>query len=377
MNERCDIFCRVVDNFGDVGICWRLARQLASEHHLEVRLWLDDISAFCSIEPSAVRTLAEQTLQSVRVCIWPTEWQNTDVTDLVVEAFGCELPAAYINAMADRANPCLWINLEYLSAEPWVDSHHGLPSLQSNRQEKYFFFPGFTSGSGGLLREAGLIERRREFQADEKAQSAFLHRVGIVPVPGARLMSLFAYENAGLSSWLGALSAGLQPTQLLVPEGRILGDLRGWVNDPGFDRGDSFSRGNLHLSVLPFLSQEDYDHLLWCCDFNVVRGEDSFVRAQWGGRPFLWQPYPQAADIHIEKLEAFLNLYCQGLSPAAGGGLRELSLVWSTGQTMEQAWSLVAHELVELSRQAEAWCDQQAARINISQAVVNFYRNWI
>ncbi|MEO7887531.1 MAG: elongation factor P maturation arginine rhamnosyltransferase EarP, partial [Polaromonas sp.] len=39
-----DIFCKVIDNFGDIGVCWRLAADLASRGH-KVRLWVDDASA--------------------------------------------------------------------------------------------------------------------------------------------------------------------------------------------------------------------------------------------------------------------------------------------------------------------------------------------
>jgi uncharacterized repeat protein (TIGR03837 family) len=39
---------------------------------------------------------------------------------------------------------------------------------------------------------------------------------------------------------------------------------------------------------------------------NLVRGEDSFVRAQWAGKPFVWHIYPQHDDAHHAKLEAFM-----------------------------------------------------------------------
>ena len=55
------------------------------------------------------------------------------------------------------------------------------------------------------------------------------------------------------------------------------------------------------------LTQHDFDHLLWACDLNFVRGEDSLVRALWAGQPFVWQIYPQHDDAHHAKLEAFLD----------------------------------------------------------------------
>ena len=41
MSRSWDVFCRVVDNYGDAAVCWRLARQLADEHGARVRLWID------------------------------------------------------------------------------------------------------------------------------------------------------------------------------------------------------------------------------------------------------------------------------------------------------------------------------------------------
>jgi uncharacterized repeat protein (TIGR03837 family) len=63
----------------------------------------------------------------------------------------------------------------------------------------------------------------------------------------------------------------------------------------------------LRVSLLPLLSQTDFDQLLWTCDLNFVRGEDSLVRALWAGRPFVWQIYPQDDGAHRPKLAAFLD----------------------------------------------------------------------
>ena len=376
MGQRWDIFCRVIDNFGDIGVCWRLARQLVSEHQLQVRLMVDDLGAFHRIEPGVRPDLDQQFCRGVRICRWGTQWAATDTADVVLEAFGCDLPETYIAAMSKRRKPCLWINLEYLSAEPWVEDYHGLPSPQAGGQDKYFFFPGFTEGTGGLVRETGLIDRRRSFQADAHARSTLLQRVGVNPVSGARLVSLFNYENPALAGWLDQLVAASTPTHLLVPEGRILGNLQRWASKP-LVPGDMFAVGNLSVSVLPFMSQDDYDQLLWSCDLNIVRGEDSFVRAQWAGKPFIWQIYPQAEDIHMEKLRAFLDVYCRDLDPVAAGATRDLFLAWNATGPGTVDWTRFEAVLPVLGGHGEAWCDQLSGKINISQALVNFYWNWI
>ena len=178
MSSRWDIFCSVVDNYGDIGVTWRLARQLVAEHGLAVRLWVDDLGAFVRLCPQADAQAPRQIQQGVEICLWRADWQVVEPADVVIEAFACELPAAYIEAMAKRKRKVLWLNLEYLSAEDWVEGCHGLPSLQSNGLSKFFFFPGFTAGSGGLLRERELLTQRWAFQADEGTRLAFLRGLG-------------------------------------------------------------------------------------------------------------------------------------------------------------------------------------------------------
>ncbi|PTT24931.1 elongation factor P maturation arginine rhamnosyltransferase EarP [Pseudomonas sp. HMWF021] len=374
---RWDIFCTVVDNYGDIGVTWRLARQLVAEHGVTVRLWVDDLRAFERICPEIDVHLAQQSQQGVEVRHWPSDWPQTSAADVVIAAFACQLPTAYMDAMAERQQPPLWMNLDYLSAEDWVSGCHGLPSVKYKSVQKFFFFPGFQPETGGLLRERGLLERRRAFQADDQAQRQFLQSLGIERAPGAQLISLFAYENAGLASWLDVLAADDAPTHLLVPEGRILGDVARWLGVDSLAVGDLNVRQALTVQVLPFVRQDQYDQLLWCCDFNAVRGEDSFVRAQWAGRPMLWHIYQQDEDIHLDKLDAFLALYTKGLSPAAAEAMSGLWRAWSAGQPIGEHWSEARKHWAQLQENAEAWCLEQGLQADLATALVRFYLNWI
>ncbi|WP_425915212.1 elongation factor P maturation arginine rhamnosyltransferase EarP [Pseudomonas sp. GWSMS-1] len=377
MRATWDIFCSVVDNYGDIGVAWRLARQLVAEHGLAVRLWVDDLAAFVRLCPQADSQVLRQVQQGVEVCVWPADWPAVEPADVVVEAFACELPAAYIAAMAGREQKVLWLNLEYLSAEDWVEGCHGLPSMQSNGLSKFFFFPGFTPGSGGLLRERELLTQRRVFQADERVRDEFLRSLGVEPVAGALLISLFAYENAALGSWLEVLAAGPQRIQLLVPEGRILSSLQGWLGGPVLQVGDACQRGRLHIQVLPFIPQDQYDRLLWSCDFNAVRGEDSFIRAQWAGRPLLWHIYEQADGAHLEKLNAFLALHKEGLSAEAQVALSRLWDAWNSNGPMGECWTQLLKNWPELVEHAEEWCLERASQADLAEALVQFYLNWL
>ena len=374
---RWDIFCTVVDNYGDIGVTWRLARQLVAEHGLAVRLWVDDLRAFERICPEIDINLAQQSQQGVEVRHWPSDWPQTEAADVVIAAFACQLPTAYMDAMTERQQPPLWMNLDYLSAEDWVTGCHGLPSVKYKSVQKFFFFPGFLPGTGGLLRESGLLERRRQFQQDAVAQRQFLQGLGVDRAADAQLISLFAYENAGLASWLDVLAADSTPTHLLVPEGRILGDVARWLGVDALAVGDLDVRQALTVQVLPFVRQDQYDQLLWCCDFNAVRGEDSFVRAQWAGRPMLWHIYQQDEDIHLDKLDAFLALYTKGLSPAAAEAMNGLWRAWSAGKPIGEHWLQVRKHWPELQENAEQWCLEQGLQADLATALVQFYLNWI
>jgi uncharacterized repeat protein (TIGR03837 family) len=273
---RWSLFCRVIDNYGDAGFCLRLARELQA-HGEQVELFIDD-----------ARPLAWMQAAGVPVQPWPDDAAQPRLGEVVIEAFGCELPPGVLARIA--ATRPLWINLEYLSAEAYVERSHGLPSPQMGGPAagcvKRFCYPGFTAGTGGLLCEAGLDSAWRAHDA-----SAWWQRMGLEPQPGERQVSLFAYPDAPLAALLAALADA--PTRLLVSPGLQLPE-----TPPG-----------LRVQPLPWLSQADYDRLLWSCDLNLVRGEDSFVRAQWAGRPFLWHIYRQQDGAHRAKLEAFLRLH--------------------------------------------------------------------
>jgi len=294
-----DVFCHVVDNWGDVGVCWRLCRQLGAAGH-RVRLWIDDASALDWMAPGA-RAGGEP---GVRVHPWPREQVDTPPPalppcDVLVEAFGCHVPGTWVAALLPEVGrdgrPTVWLNLEYLSADSWVARSHGLPSPVLSGpltgRTKRFFFPGFTPDTGGLLRETDLMARQAAF--DSRGW-----RAGIASDAGnaGAWVSLFCYEPAALPRL--AAQPALAQAQWLVAAGRSAHAWRTLV--PVLPSGAA-------VSVLNGVPQPAFDERLWACDLNLVRGEDSLVRALWAGRPFLWQLYVQDDGAHHDKLEAFLD----------------------------------------------------------------------
>ena len=357
----CDIFCSVVDNYGDIGVCWRLARQLAGERGQGVRLWVDDLSTFARLLPAIDPELERQVCQGVEVRRWRRDFPAVAPGDVVVEAFACELPETFVAAMAARSPAPRWINLEYLSAEDWVTGCHGLPSPHGALL-KYFFFPGFVPGTGGLLLEDGLLQERDAFQADEGARAAFWQGLGVpLPRAGELRVSLFSYANVATLDLLEAWIASERPVTCLVPEGTATAALVSAEFGCGATAGSAARRGGLEVRILPFLSQPDYDRLLWACDLNCVRGEDSFVRAQWAARPFIWHIYPQEEDAHHVKLEAFLDLYCAALPADAAAAVRACWRGWNGMAQGADAWSRLEPQLPLLRNHGVAWAQRLAA----------------
>lgn len=308
-----DIFCRVIDNYGDVGVLWRLSAELAARGE-RVRLWIDDHRALAWMAPGAL----DGSWPGVQVLPWADAESPSACVELVcaqvwIEGFACEIPDGFVAHFAARVGKAdglarpVWINLEYLSAEDYVARNHGLPSpiLRGPAQgwTKYFFYPGFTHGSGGLVRNAW---------SNSSPQSAGLGRSGELRI------SLFCYEPPALEDLLRCLGQQQRSTRLLVTHGRAAQAVRQLLA-----RADFALPAHLALEFLPALSQREYDALLAGCDLNLVRGEDSLVQALWAGKPFVWQAYPQSDAAHRHKLDAFLDWM------QADDMVRALHLVWN------------------------------------------------
>jgi uncharacterized repeat protein (TIGR03837 family) len=350
-SRQWDIFCKVIDNFGDIGVCWRLASDLAARGQT-VRLWLDD--------ESALQWMAPDGCAGVQVMPWidghsiGIDFIDRRPPDVIIEAFGCDAAPEFIAACArftwaGGIKP-LWINLEYLSAEAYVERSHALPSPVHTGPAagwtKWFFYPGFTQRTGGLLRETALRARQSAFD-----RRAWLASRGIPfeEKSPRKLVCLFCYEPPALKALLTRWAQhGLhgQAVRLLVCAGRPAAAVKALVESEIELQPTNNVRGLLSISYLDLLAQHDFDHLLWACDLNFVRGEDSLVRALWAGRPLVWQLYPQSDDAHLAKLSAFMDFI------GAPDSLRRF----------HAAWNSPGHELPPEDLPAWSTCIQAAAQ---------------
>lgn len=269
--------------------------------------------------------------------------------------------------------PPVWINLEYLSAEDYVERCHALPSpvMQGPAKgwTKHFYYPGFTQGTGGLLREPALEAWQRGL--DDSWRGAWLADHGVA-WSGERLISLFCYEPAALAQALADWMRSDAPTLLLVTPGRATHALAKALLQAEAMTGMAPHNSPLRIHYLEALCHPDFDALLQCCDLNFVRGEDSLVRALWAGQPFVWHIYPQDDGAHADKLAAFLD--CMG----ADATVRQFHATWNglppihNAQGMQTTPDWGSLPLEAWYQQVQGWRDRLRRQPDLVSSLVSF-----
>jgi len=388
-----DIFCRLVDNFGDIGVCWRLARDLSEHHPVSVRLWIDRPEAFFMLQPGLRGQTLPLALGHIEVREWCEPFAPADAAEVVIEAFACELPAAYLEAMAARPCRPVWVDLDYLSAEAWVGDFHGLGSAHpGSGLQRHFFFPGFEHNTGGLLREPGLFAQRdpcsrsaTTFVIANRRAVSFWPRSGSRP---ARTKPCWCRCSATRtrrfpSSWRCGQTVTVRCCCWCRRGGHWVASRRFWAS-PICRSANTTAVAGCGYRCCRFPTRPATTGccgcaLLWMCDLNFVRGEDSFVRAQWAARPCVWHIYRQDAGVHLVKLDAFLARYCEGLDEADARALcafwRQWNLFWrqwNLERSLAEAWPRLAAALSALQRHAQRWSDALARQTDLASQLVQF-----
>ncbi len=350
-----DILCRVVDNYGDIGVVYRLAKALSDlDPALNLRLVVDDLAAFRALAPAVDPAREVQDLGNWTVVRWDHPWEGfrSEPPRLVLECFACGRPDFFEACLFDPELPFTAhiVNVEHLSAESWADELHRMPSLtRSARVKKSIFMPGFTAATGGLI-----IDRRfsRAMAAwDREEDRPALRRdlgAGLALEPGLEdnfWVSVFSYERdyARIVADLAAFHRE-RPVLALAAAGK---------SQPCFMRAWEAAGRPFPAVALPFLPQETWDEVLLACDFSIVRGEETLARASLSGRPFLWQAYLQAEAHHLVKLEAFLDRVRPFLGPDSFGRLAEASLAFNRRDRDAADWR-GDESILPLLRDAEA-----------------------
>lgn len=350
-----DLFCKVIDNFGDAGFCLRLARHWQSTIG-PVRLFID--------LPETLADMMEPHDHQLNIQTWDDRLILTYTADMVIEAFGCNLPDTVTSLMTSRPVAPVWIDLEYLSAEDWVKDFHAIPSTHpATGLRKTVFFPGFSQQTGGLIQEKDLESTCGAFKNDFSAQNIWRKRFYLPEKDKNCLdLSLFCYPSAPLNDFLSSVSGFSCPVRVFQPQKR--------------DNIAIETKGNLTLYKTPFLTQKNYDNLLWTCDLNFVRGEDSFVRAQLAGVPMIWNIYVQAENAHLIKLHAFLKLYGSTFDTDTRDLLASAHNLWNEGgRNQQDIWHQLLDSLPVLTAGARRWAEGLAAQDDLATRLLQFYKN--
>jgi uncharacterized repeat protein (TIGR03837 family) len=342
-----DILCKVVDNFGDAGVVYRLARALSeADPSLSLRLVVDNLAAFHALEPAVDPEAAFQEVRGWSIARWdaPADRFAREPPRLVLECFACGRPDWFEALLFDekRAERRLIVDLEYLSAEAWVEDFHLLPSLtRSPAVAKVLFMPGFTAKTGGLILDRDFMESRALFGSPSRQSER------------ARLLRGIAAASGVAAGYASPASAPAAPEGA---EGRFWASVFGYERDYARIVADlaSYDRKRPLLALvaagksspcffeawerlgrpfpalaLPFLPQPLWDRVLLASDFSIVRGEDSLSRAALSDRPFLWQAYPQADKQQLVKVRALLERLRPRFPPEGFARLEALSLAFN------------------------------------------------
>ncbi|MDR1834194.1 MAG: elongation factor P maturation arginine rhamnosyltransferase EarP [Fusobacteriaceae bacterium] len=303
-----DIFCKVIDNYGDIGVVLRLAKELRRTlpGETSIRVIVNSLKELKVLCPAIKERRPMQQwggLTFIREDFFLANFRNPGPAPLILQTFGCELPEEYLEVAREKSK--LLVNIEYLTGEKWAEGCHLKESPGPGTLRKYFYFPGFTPESGGILSRPHLSERIRK--NPEKYRFKYFGSFGAGE--DALRGTVFSYER-DFSNFFEALRLLDRPVLLLVIGEKAGNSVR--KNLSFFhkkDFGNIYKCGKIELKCVDFFNQDMYEELVDAADFNLARGEDSAAIAAASGKPYLWELYPQEGNAQMEKLEGFLRVY--------------------------------------------------------------------
>lgn len=304
-----DIFCEIIDNFGDIGVVYRISKELKKIfQNVRIRIVLNRLEEFKAINKK-VKDVDYQEIDGL-ICVTEKyvkeNMESFGVSDVFIEAFGCNVPEEYVKAA--KENSKLWINLEYLSGEKWIEDFHLCESLiDSKTLKKIFFMPGFSEKSGGVIIDSDFLERMK--YGKENRDEVFKKYFKDFDLKDKFIGTVFSYEK-NFENLLETLKNYEKETVLL---------LMGEKTQKSFseilkknlteDYGNIVKYGKITMIYSDFFSQEEYEEIISASDFNFTRGEDSFVRGIVLGKPFMWHIYLQEEKAHMDKIKAFTERF--------------------------------------------------------------------
>ena len=336
-----DIFCEVIDNYGDVGVAYRLAREFKRIYpNKQLRFIISKTEELDLIKKAEdITIIAYKNIDKIET-----------PADLVIETFACNIPETYMNKALKTSK--LIINLEYFSSENWVDDFHLQESFLGGNLKKYFFIPGLSEKSGGIILDKEFLDRKNKVQENKEY---YLKQFNINENYDL-IISVFSYEK-NFDNFLETLQKlDKKVLLLLLSEKTQKNFIKYFDNNNYYDK--------IKAVKLPFFTYDKYEELLALCDINLVRGEDSFVRALLLAKPFLWHIYPQDENAHIIKLESFLEKYCPNN--------KELKETFINYNINKDDFSYFFKNLDEIKIYNEKYSDYLIENCNLMNKLINF-----
>lgn len=284
------VLCKVVDNFGDIGVVWRLCCQLSNQIKKEnltskINLIVDDLASFNKICNSVDSNKSFQIVDNINIFNWNDEklcydeFSKNDGENLsvILEVFQCGRPSWMEKILfEDKLNRTVQIiMIDYLTAEKYAEDFHCLQSLtRSSKVQKVNFMPGFTNKTGGLI-----IDSEWEQLCDYKNNKTLL---------------CFTYDR-NWDALANACKKSNYIEKVLIAPGK------------GFDSLKKSFYSDLKIEELSFMNQNEWDKMLKNCGVLIIRGEESMSRACLSGIPFVWHAYPQSDEYQLIKVRALLE----------------------------------------------------------------------
>lgn len=380
-----DILCKVVDNYGDIGVVYRLARALSElDPSLKLRLVVDDLRAFKALAGGLDEGKAVQTLRGWTV-VGPEgapELFRAERPRRIIECFACGRPDWYEDILFDPKDeePRLIVNLEYLSAEDFATEMHLMPSAtRSSFVKKAIFMPGFAQGTGGLIIDERFARLRETYDDEKRVEAlrrALIRKLGAAegsttPVPDHAeslfWVSIFSYERNydSVVRDLSAFHRG-RPILALVAAGKSAG--------PFLDAWNRAGRPFPALA-LPFVGQETWDEVILASDFAVVRGEESLARAALSGRPFLWHAYRLDDNHQLVKVRALIERMRPFFAPDDFRKIERTFIAFNEKSDGEELAALL-NGLENMKTGCRSWSESLFALGNLARGLLTFIRDF-
>lgn len=293
------ILCKVVDNFGDIGFVYRLARSLSDLcPNLKLRIVADNLKSFSLLCPEIDPLKDDQNANGWQIFNWNAEKTCLETfrknpPKIILECFQCGRPEWLETLLFTEKIPNVAhiIMIDYLTAEPYAETFHKLKSLtRSAKVQKVNFMPGFTKKTGGLILDKPFLDalKNRTYVNDKFFNILFFgYQRNYSPVIRAlqnfnnkseKKINLLLAKGAGFDSFLAA-----------------------------YEAEKSAEKNLFALEELQFLSQIEWDALLTKTPLLFIRGEDSLSRACLCGVPFVWHAYSQTEEYQLVKVNALLD----------------------------------------------------------------------